>query len=207
MELLDNVKKRVDDLVARGYNTDAGKYISKGYSIFEKDMGKFIGYTALYFLISAAASCIPFFGSILLTGPLTAGFFIVARKINKNEPYDFGAFWKGFDFFVPLMLYTLISTILGCLALIALIIPGIYLFVGWIFAIPFIIFSNMEFWDAMEFSRRLVTKKWWNIFGFLILLFLINVAGTLVFFVGLLFTVPITFCALYAAYEDIVGTE
>jgi NhaP-type Na+/H+ or K+/H+ antiporter len=65
----------------------------------------------------------------------------------------------------------------------------------------------MEFWDSMEISRKLVTKKWWNIFGFLLLLLLINFAGALVFFVGLLFTIPITYCALYAAFEDIVGTE
>jgi hypothetical protein len=206
MEILNNIKKRAEDLIAQGFNTDAGKYISKGFGIFERDMGKFIGYTALYFLITTAASFVPF-GPIFLTGPMTAGFFIVARKIHKNEPYDFGAFWKGFDFFVPLMLYTLISTILGTLALIALIIPGIYLFVGWTFAIPFIIFAKMEFWDAMEISRRLVTKKWWNIFGFLLLLLLINIAGAIVFFIGLLFTVPITYCALYAAFEDIVGTE
>lgn len=206
MEILNSLKQRVDDLIARGYNTDAGKYISEGYQIFEKDMGKFIGFTALYFLITSAAVFVPF-GPILLSGPLTAGFFIVARKIKKNESYDFGAFWKGFDFFVPLMLYTLISGILGSLAFLAFIIPGIYLFVGWSFAIPFIIFGNMEFWDSMEYSRKIITKKWWNIFGLLLLLFLINMAGVLVFFVGLLFTVPITFCALYAAFEDIVGTE
>lgn len=206
MEILNNIKKRAEELIAQGYNTDAGKYISKGYSIFEKDMGKFIGYTALYFLITSASSFIPF-GPIFITGPLTAGFFLVARKINKNESYDFGDFWKGFDYFVPLMLYTLISTILGILAFFALIIPGIYLVVGWTFAIPFIIFGNMEFWDAMEYSRKLVTKRWWNIFGFLLLIMLINIAGALVFLVGLLFTVPITYCALYAAFEDIVGTE
>lgn len=206
MEILTNIKKRAEELIARGYDTDAAKYVSKGYEIFSKDMGKFIGYTALYFVITTFSGFVPF-APVFLTGPLTAGYFIVARHINKNEPYDFGTFWKGFDFFVPLMLFTLISTILGTLGLIALIVPGIYLFVGWIFAIPFIVFGSMEFWDAMELSRRLVTKKWWNIFGFLILLFLINVAGALVFFVGLLFTVPITYCAMYAAFEDIVGTE
>jgi hypothetical protein len=206
MEILNNIKKRADELIARGYDTDAGKYISKGYSIFEKDMGKFIGYTALYFLITTASACVPF-GPIFITGPLTAGFFLVARKINKNEPYDFGTFWKGFDFFVPLMLYTLVSTILTALAFFALIIPGIYIAVAWAFAIPFIIFAKMEFWDSMVYSRKLITKKWWNIFGFLILLLLINFAGVLVFFVGLLFTIPITYCAMYAAFEDIVGTE
>jgi len=105
------------------------------------------------------------------------------------------------------MLFTLISTILGFLAFLALIIPGIYLVVGWTFAIPFIIFGGMEFWDAMEYSRKLITKKWWNILGLLLLLFLINLAGAMVFLVGLLFTVPITYCAIYAAFEDIIKTE
>jgi hypothetical protein len=206
MEMLNSIKQRADDLISRGYNTDAGKYIGEGYHIFEKDMGKFIGFTALYFLITTASSFVPF-GPVFLSGPLTAGFFIVARKIKKNESYDFGTFWQGFDDFVPLMLYTLISTILGFLAFLALIVPGIYLVVGWTFAIPFIIFGKMDFWNSMEYSRKLVTKKWWNIFGLLLLLLLINLAGALVFFVGLLFTVPITYCTIYAAFEDIVGTE
>lgn len=206
MELINSIKSRADDLIARGYDTDAGRYISEGFRIFEKDIGSFIGYTVLFILISIVSGFIPF-APLFITGPLIAGFFIVARKIKKGEPYDFGEFWKGFDHFVPLLLYTLIGGILGFLAFLALILPGIYLAVAWSFAIPFIIFANMEFWDGMEFSRKLITKKWWNIFGLLILLFLINLVGALVFLVGLLFTIPITYCALYVAFEDIVGTD
>jgi len=204
--MINSIKERADELIARGYETDIGRYINEGFRIFEKDMGSFIGYTALYFVISFASAFIPF-APLFITGPLTAGFFIVARKIRKGESYEFGTFWKGFDHFVPLLLYTLIGGILGFLAFLALIIPGIYLAVAWSFAIPFIIFANMEFWDGMEYSRKLITKKWWNIFGLVILLFLINLIGTLAFFVGLLFTVPITYCAIYAAFEDIVGTN
>ena len=65
----------------------------------------------------------------------------------------------------------------------------------------------MEFWDGMEFSRKLITKKWWNIFGFTLLLALINILGALVLLVGLLFTIPLTYCAIYAAFDDIVGAE
>ena len=206
MEIIHSIKERADELIARGYKTDIGRYISEGFRIFEKDMGSFIGYTALVFVISIASGFIPF-APILLTGPLTAGFFIVARKIRKGESYEFNTFWKGFDYFVPLFLFTLVGGILGFLAFIALIIPCIYLLVAWSFAIPFIIFANMEFWDSMEYSRKLITKKWWNIFGLMILIILINIVGALAFFVGLLFTAPITYCALYAAFEDIVGTD
>lgn len=206
MEVIQNVRDRAQELFNKGYNTDIGEYIRQGFRIFEKDVGNFIGYTALYFIISIVAGIIPF-GSLLVAGPLTAGFFIVARKIRKGEAYEFGTFFKGFDYFVPLLLYSLIGGILTALGFLALILPGIYLAVAWMFSILFIVFGEMEFWDGMEFSRKLITKKWWSFFGLAILLLLINLAGALVLLIGLIFTVPVSFCALYAAFEDIVGTD
>jgi uncharacterized membrane protein len=206
MEIVSSIKEKAEHLIERGYETDAGKYIRRGWEIFQDNMGLFIVYTLLMILISAAAAFIPF-GSILVSGPLTAGFYIVANKISKGEPYEFGTFFKGFDFFVPLLLYSLIAGIFIALGMIALLVPGIYLAVAYTFAPLFIVFGKMEFWDSMELSRKMITKNWWNIFGFVLLLFLINLAGTLALFVGLLFTIPLTFCAVYAAFEDIVGTE
>jgi hypothetical protein len=206
MEVISNFREKAENLIQQGYETDAGSYIRRGWEIFQDNMGIFIGYTLIALLISTAAAFIPF-GTLLVSGPLTAGFYIVANKISKGEPYEFGTFFKGFDFFVPLLLYTLISGIFIALGLVALIVPGIYLAVAYIFAPLFIVFGKMEFWDGMEYSRKLITRKWWNIFGFLLLIFLINVAGALAFLVGLLFTIPLSGCAIYAAFEDIVGTE
>jgi len=204
MEIISSIKERADQLIEKGYQTDIGNYISKGFQIFEKEVGLFIGYTAIYMLINMFSIIIPF-GSLFISGPLTAGFFIVAHKINKGESYEFSTFFKGFDFFIPLFLFTLISIIFIAIGTLALILPGIYLAVAYTFAIPFIIFAKMEFWDGMEISRKLVTRNWWSIFGLSILLFLINLLGAMVLFVGLLFTIPLTYCAIYAAFDEIVG--
>jgi len=206
MEVINNIKEKAEHLIQQGYETDAGSYIRRGWEIFQENIGMFIGYTLITIAISVAAAFIPF-GSLLVSGPLTAGFYIVANKISKGEPYEFGTFFKGFDFFVPLLLWTLIGGIFIALGLVALIVPGIYLAVAYTFVPLFIVFGKIEFWDGMEFSRKLVTKKWWDIFGFVLLLILINMAGALAFLVGLLFTIPLTYCAIYVAFEDIVGTE
>ena len=206
MEVIHQIKEKTEHLIQQGYETDAGNYIRRGWDIFQENMGIFIAYTLIMLLISVVSAFIPF-GSIVVSGPLTAGFYIVANKISKGEPYEFGTFFKGFDFFVQLLLWTLVGGIFIALGLVALIIPGIYLAVAYTFVPLFIVFGKMEFWDGMEFSRKLITRNWWNIFGFVLLLFLINLVGTLAFFVGLLFTIPITYCAIYAAFEDIVGTE
>ena len=203
MEAINSFKEKAEQLIEKGYQTDIGSYISKGYSIFTKDVGLFVGYTALMLAITVVAGFIPF-GSLFVAGPLAAGYYIVAHKINRGEDYEFGTFFKGFDYFVPLFLYTLVGGIFIVLGTLALILPGIYLAVAYTFAIPFIVFAKMEFWDGMEISRKLITRNWWSIFGLLILLFLINILGVLLFFIGILFTIPITYCAIYAAFEDIM---
>jgi uncharacterized membrane protein len=57
----------------------------------------------------------------------------------------------------------------------------------------------------MEASRKLITKNWFSFFGFGLVLFLINLGGALLLGVGLLVTIPISACAVAAAYADIVG--
>lgn len=81
----------------------------------------------------------------------------------------------------------------------------IYLSISYSFAIPLVVGRKMEFWPAMETSRKLIGQQWFSIFAFLFVLGLINLAGALVCFVGLLITVPFTSCAIAAAYERIVG--
>ncbi len=88
---------------------------------------------------------------------------------------------------------------------IILLIPAIYLGVAYSFSIPLIMDKQINFWPAMETSRKLLTKKWFPYFGFSIVLGLINLGGFLACCIGVIFTAPLTICAVAAAYENIVG--
>jgi len=57
----------------------------------------------------------------------------------------------------------------------------------------------------MEASRKIITKKWFSMFFFILILGLLNLGGLLLMGFGLLLTVPLSGCAVIAAYEDIVG--
>ncbi|HYG35378.1 MAG TPA: GYF domain-containing protein [Clostridia bacterium] len=83
------------------------------------------------------------------------------------------------------------------------IIPVVYLSVSWIFSLPLIIDRRMEFWPAMETSRKMVRKHWWLVFGLVVITSLISLAGFLACCVGLVVTLPIGFGALMYAYEKI----
>ena len=72
------------------------------------------------------------------------------------------------------------------------------------FAANFFFFGGFGVWESMEMSRKLVTKNWFNVFGFCLLLFLVIIAGFLCLGVGALAAIPITSCASYAAFADLM---
>ena len=66
---------------------------------------------------------------------------------------------------------------------------------------------KLTFWDAMETSRKVITRNWFPLFGLTLALILLNAVGMLAFMIGVMVTTPITFCILTAAYDDIIGVQ
>ncbi|MEI6193709.1 MAG: DUF975 family protein [Verrucomicrobiota bacterium] len=96
------------------------------------------------------------------------------------------------------------SALVTCLPLLLVCaIPATYLSVCWKFTLPLIMDQQLDFWTAMGASRKMVNKHWWQIFGLVILISLLNLAGLCVCCVGVLFTFPVGIAALMFAYETI----
>jgi uncharacterized membrane protein len=108
---------------------------------------------------------------------------------------------------VPLMLASLISGILTGLGLLLCILPGLYLGVSWLFSVALVMDRKMDFWPAMELSRKVVSKHWWLMFGLAIVMFLVVILGLLACFIGVLVAIAIAEASLMYAYEDIFGSR
>lgn len=141
--------------------------------------------------------------SVIISPPLTAGFFLVANRISRGVEVQFSNYFDGFSFWGILVVTSLVSGILTFFGILALILPGIYLAVAFTFAIPFALYSGTDFWTSLELSRKLITMNWWKFFGFVIVLFFFNIAGFLCFFVGMLVTIPVSYFAIYAVFEEL----
>lgn len=148
---------------------------------------------------------VPF--NIICGGPLTAGFFIVAFQLIKKQPTQFGDYFKGFNYFVPLVLANILVSILIAIGSALLVLPGLYLAVAYVFTVPIILDRRVNFWQAMESGRKIVTKKWFSFFWFILVLVFINLLGVIMLGIGLLVTIPLSFCAIAVAYDDIIGIE
>ncbi|MDB9528434.1 hypothetical protein PN498_20755 [Oscillatoria sp. CS-180] len=209
------------DISNRDYDFKMGQYFSRGWDIFKANALPFIGFTLLIGIIVAVVSLIlpyplgsgnPEAGQIggnivgnILSTLLGPGFYIVALQIARNRPTSFSDFFGGFKRALPILLLAIISGVLITLGFILVIIPGIYLAVSYMISLPLLLDKNLDFWPALETSRKVVGKKWFSFFGFALLLGLLNLGGLILVGLGLLITVPLTACAVIAAYEDIVG--
>ncbi|MEI6848039.1 MAG: hypothetical protein WCK32_08425 [Chlorobiaceae bacterium] len=193
-----------DRQINKGYQVNVSEYLRQGWELFKQNIGEFIGFTLIVFAISVASSKFNNFSS-LLTTLLYAGFGIAAFKRMSGKQIQFSDFFSGFNYFLPLFLAELVMSVIVAVGFVFLILPGIYLAVSYTFTIFLIVDYRMEFWQAMEISRKIVTKQWFSIFWLCTVLFFLNLCGVLALGVGLLVTIPVSFCAMAFAYRDIIG--
>lgn len=196
-----------DQILQRGYTVDFGNWYSQGWQFFKANMGFVIGATWLTFLVVGVLSAIPCVGaiaSLVLQPPLIGGLWLVLLNRRRGLPATVGQIFDGFKlFFLQSFLANLVMTVFILLGTVCLILPGIYLAVSYVFVLPLVADRRMDFWPAMETSRRVVSKHWFAIFGYGLVTGLISLAGVLACGIGLVFTIPLAFCFFVVAYDAI----
>ena len=139
---------------------------------------------------------------------IIAGLFKYYLKLIRDEPAGIGDAFSGFGPALgQLILLGLVSGVLSLIGYCLCILPGIYLTVSWIFAVPLVIDRGMGFWEAMEFSRKVVAKHWFLIFALQILSGLLAACGLIACCVGILVSMPFGWAIMMYAYEDIYGRQ
>jgi len=199
-------KNSITRLIASGYDFDVKEAFQHGWELFTIKPLLSIGYTG--FIISLQLLFILYLReysilySVFLSGPLFSGFYFVANKLKSGEEIIYPDFFRGFQYYIPIILIWLIGQILVSIGIVLFVIPGIYLMVAYSLAILLNIFAGLDFWDSLEYSRRLVTLKWWKFFVLVLFLILMNVVG-MFFLVGILITIPLSFYVAYCVFEEI----
>lgn len=130
---------------------------------------------------------------------LGAGFTLIALKLAKGEH-------TSLQDLIPrahlVWLYFCVSVVVGSMVVggfILLIVPGIYLLVRFSMA-RFAVLEGAHIVESLKKSSHLTQGSKWHLFGFLLVLVLLNLVGALLFLVGLLVTVPVTTLAYAHVY-------
>ena len=168
-------------ILARGYTVEIGRCIGRGWELVKSNFWLLVGVSLVGGLIASGGG-IPYIGPIIglvVGGPMLGGVYVLYLKKIRGQPATFGDAFIGFSVaFVPLMLAKIVSMLLTGLGFVLCILPGIYLAVSWMFTLPLVIDKKIDFWPAMELSRKVVTKHWWLMFGFLIVCALVTMLAS-----------------------------
>jgi uncharacterized membrane protein len=183
-----------------GIHSQTGRWIGEGWTMVQADIGIYI---ALALVTIVLNSIVPF----IIQGPLMAGFFIVCIKRTLNRHADFPDLFKGFNYFIPTLLASLVVGLFVMVGTLLCLIPGLVVAAMYKFTYLFIVDKRMDFWPAMEASRAVVKNDYFGFTMFLLALFLVNVLGLLCCIVGLLVSIPVTVAAITVAYKEIVGFD
>ncbi len=196
------------EIISRDYRLRIGDCLRRGWDLVMANFWLTVGATLLMVLVSTAIGAVPF-ASLLLCYVCWGGLDWMFLKLIRGERAELGDAFAGFTLaFVPLMLFSLVGQLLTSVGVVLCILPGIYLLVAWHLFTPLLILDKrLDFWAAMELSRRVVTHHWWLAFGLCLLCVLWLLVGLLVCCVGFFIALPVTTAAIVYAYQDIFGSS
>lgn len=200
-------KEKIDELVATGYDFEIEKSFRDGWEMFKSKPLYSMSYTTFIIILQLSfalyMSDFAFIFTVFLAAPLYSGFFLAANKISRGEEVLYSDFFTGFQYYVPVVAVWLVGQILAGFGLLLLVVPGIYLMVGYMFAVLMTLFGGFDFWNALESSRKIIHVRWWKFCLLAILLVVLNIIGALLFMVGLMVTLPLTFYIIYCLFEEV----
>ena len=233
---LSGVSVAPEVIMGRDYALDIGDCISRAWELVKANFWPVIGISFLVFLligivnqllsllsgpatramilerrITASGVLIVVAVSVLSTPVYTllmGGLFKYYLKLIRGEDARLGDAFSGFST-VPgqLILVGLVTGLLSWAGYILCLLPGIYLNVAWIFSVPLVIDREMGFWEAMELSRKMVSKHWFIVFAVMLVAGLVACCGLIACCVGIFVTAPMASVAMMYAYEDIFGRQ
>lgn len=145
--------------------------------------------------------------SAIVLWPLNAGFIMLAvyraagRDVSASQIT--GYYYRTLDIIllnILMMSLVLVGTLL-------LVLPGIYLAVSYLFAMPLMLDKNLGIWEAMEASRKTIGYRWFAFFGFTFLALVVIAVASMLALVPLIWVAPWLAVAYGFLYTQVLGVE
>jgi len=183
-----------------------GKWISEAWQMVQADFGFFLLLAFIYLAVLAVASG-TVIGTFVVAGPMEVSLFYIFFQKMRGKPVEIGNLGKGFEFFAAAVLASIVMGVFIMIGFVFCIIPGVLAIAAYQFTYPFILEKKLDFWQAMEASRKFLSQHLFEMTIFIFVKAIIIVVGLLVCCVGVLAALPLIAGATAFAYRDMVGLE
>jgi hypothetical protein len=168
------------EILAREPELRFGECLAAGWGFLGKNAGflaaaAFLAWVANLVVVVASIT-IPIIGPMILGclhGVIMGGFYLACLRRLRGEAASPAEVFSGFTVaFGQLLLAGLVISLLTGVAFCCFVLPAIYLMVAWSFSVPLVADKRMFFWSAMELSRKVVTRIWFEVLLLLVITFL-----------------------------------
>ena len=219
----------IEQALARGYDFSIGALLSESWALVSGTKGIIIGGFLVFYVVLLAASfilggivgvfgalsesvAVVFVGEILisllasaLAYPFMAGINMVGIRRAAGQPISFNEIFNHFGRTVPLIITAVVMMLLIYLGMLLLLLPGIYLAVAYLLAIPLVVERGLSPWQALEASRKAISQHWFKVFGLFLLLGVIVILSAIPLGIGLVWSIPLMVIAMGVLYRTIFG--
>jgi len=144
----------------------------------------FVGMCAVALLIGAAVPM------GILTGPMMCGFYMAFFKARRRQPFEFGTLFKGFDYFGP----SVVATLLHIVPIMAIVIPA-YLF----FYVSMVLSVSV----AAQSGEEPNPAAFFGVFGVFIIFWLVMVVIIIFISIGFTFAYPLIVDRKLSGFEAV----
>ncbi len=173
------------EILAREPQVRVGECLSRSWQLMTRNFGLLLGACSLVWLVGTAPIILGFIPVIQALGSLVSlvyavmagvfygGLYLVFLKTIRGEKTTPGEALSGFNLaFGQLLLAGFLSWLLAYIGFCFCILPWIYLSVAWVFSVPLVADKRLEFWAAMELSRKVVTRVWFDMLALIAIAFI-----------------------------------
>ncbi|MBU3058036.1 hypothetical protein [Pseudomonas indica] len=220
----------VEEALRRGYDFSIGDLLSEAWQRTKGTKGIILGGFIIFYVVMFVAMTVVGFvfglvgmmnpdslGAMIVgqlvvtiiataaTYPFLAGINMVGIRRAADQPVTFNEIFSHFGRTVPLIVAGLLMLLLIYVGMFLLIIPGIYLSVAYMLALPLVVERGLSPWQALEASRKAISQHWFKCFGLFLLLGLILSLSAIPLGIGLIWTIPLFVVSIGVLYRTIFG--
>jgi uncharacterized membrane protein len=229
-EVSSNQTPTIAEALSRGYDFRIGDVIGESWRLVKGTKGIIFGGLLIFYVVMFVATSVlgAIFGAIgllseaslsailigqfvisvlasALTYPFLAGVNMVGIRRAANQPVSFNEVFSGLGMFVPLLITAVVMTVLVYIGSLLLLLPGIYLGVAYMLAMPLVIERGLSPWQALETSRKAISQHWFKVFGLFLVLGLIMALSMIPLGIGLIWSMPLFIISMGVLYRTIFG--
>ena len=139
--------------------------------------------------------------------PILAGITLLGIHRSVDADISASSIFNHFGKIIPFSLLGMLMSIMIMLGYLLLIIPGIYLSIAYLMAIALMVDKDLGVWEAMEASRKAVSKHWFKVFFLYFLLMLLFMVAAIPFLIGLIWVLPLFSILHGVLYKYMFGVD